>query len=871
MANGWKRTKESELEEEVRAHLKMSAREYSDRGESQESAEQSAHREFGNESLVKETVRDMWRGQWWEELVQDIRFGARLLRKNLQFTLVAVITLALGIGANTAIFSLVNGILLRPLPYPHPEQLLRATGFYPKGAFNALREQVTTMGVVAYAEGHELNLTGRREPVRLNATFVSAELFSVLGTGPQLGKVFAPGEDLAGHSHSVILSNALWRNRFAADASVIGSWIQLEGLQRQVVGVMPADFRFPSPETELWVPLNIDSSNTQSYWAGDFMPVIGRLHQNATMQQASAEIGLFQSRIAKAFPWPMPSNWNAGIAMQPLQDGIVEDVRSHLLILLAAVSLVLLIACANVANLTLSRAAARAKEIAIRTSLGAGRRRIVRQLVVESLVLAFCGGALGLLLASVGMSLLKSTFPVNTPRLSDTHLDWYVLLFTLGLTIVTGVLCGLAPALQSSRSELTESLKAGSRGSTLSGSIVVRRALVISELALAVLLASGAGLLIRSLWSLSHVYPGFRAENVVTARITPNETFCENPGRCFSFYKELVDRVRATPGVRDAALVSTLPLDGRVNKRSVEIENHARTPESAQPLLWLNPVSPGYMKLMNISVLAGREFTESDVSPSAHVAIVSAATAKRFWPQQDALGKHIRFLGQRDWCTIVGIAGDVRGFDLRNDKPEWMDGVFYVPYGPDAILENGNVPAEMTMVVSSLQGQSQLGASIRSIAASLDPDTPVAEIRTLPAVVAGAASSTRSVTSLFGAFAALALALGAVGIYGLISYFVAQRSREIGIRIALGAQKSDVLKLVLQEGVSLTLAGVGAGLAAAFALTRFLSGLLYGVKPTDPAGFIAVAVLFGVVALLASYLPARRALRVDPMVALRYE
>ncbi|HMI50230.1 MAG TPA: ABC transporter permease [Candidatus Saccharimonadales bacterium] len=871
MANWWKRTKDSELEEEVRSHLEMSAREYSDRGESRESAERSAHREFGNESLVKATVRDLWRGQWWEELLQDFRFGARLLRKNVRFALVAVITLALGIGANTAIFSLVNGILLRPLPFPHPQQLLRATGFYPKGAFSALREQVTTMDVATYAEGHELNLTGHREPVRLNATLVSAELFSVLGKDPQLGKVFVPGEDLAGRNNSAILSYALWKNRFAGDGNVIGSWIQLEGVQRQIVGVMPADFRFPSPQTEVWVPLNIDSSNIQSSWAGDFMPVIGRLHQNATMQQASAEIGLFQSRIAKAFPWPMPSNWNAGIAMQPLHEGIVEDVRSRLLILLAAVTLVLLIACANVANLTLSRATVRAKEIAIRTSLGAGRKRIVRQLMVESVVLAFFGGTLGLVLASAGTSLLKATFPANTPRLADTSLDWHVLLFTLGLTIATAVLCGLAPALQSSRSELTESLKAGSRGSTLSGNIVVRRALVISELALAVLLASGAGLLIRSLWSLSHLYPGFRAEDVITARIRPNESFCENPGRCFSFYKELVDRVRATPGVHDAALVSTLPLDGRVNKRSVEIENYATTSESAQPLLWLNPVSPGYMKLMNIAVLGGRDFSESDTLPSAHVAIVSAATAKRFWPQQDALGKHIRFVGQKDWCMIVGIAGDVHGFDLRNDKPEWMDGVFYVPYGPDAVLENGKVPAEMTMVVSSSQDQSQLGASIRSIASTLDPDTPVADIKTLLAVVSDAANSSRSVTSLFGAFAALALVLGAVGIYGLISYFVAQRSREIGIRIALGAQKSDVLKLVLQEGVSLTLAGVGAGLAVAFALTRFLSSLLYGVQPTDPVDFIAVAFLFGAVALLASYLPARRAMRVDPMVALRYE
>lgn len=866
-----KENREDELAEEIRNHLQQSAQDRIDRGATTDEAQQAAQHEFGNVGLVQAATRDNWRFIHFDELLQDIRYGARVLRKNLRFSLVAIFTLALGIGANTAIFSLVNGILLRSLPYPHPEKLVRITGSYPQGGFGALREQVRAIEPAAYAEGHEFNLTGRGEPVRLSGTLVSAEFFSVLGINAEMGRTFAPGEDTGGQSNLVLLSHSLWEQRFASNPNVIGNWINLEGVQRQIIGVMPGDFRFPSQQTQVWVPLNIDPRNTPSFWAGDFMPVIGRLRGDSSMAQATAEIVLFQSRVVKMFPWPMPANWNAGISVVSLQDGLVSDIRDRLLILLAAVALVLLIACANVANLTLSRAAVRAKEIAIRTSLGAGRRRIVNQLITESIILAFAGGALGILLASLGLSLLKSTLPGDTPRLSDVTMDWRVLLFTALLTIATGVLSGIAPALQSSRSELTETLKSGSKGSTLSSGRRVRTTLVVTELALAVLLASGAGLLIRSLWSLSHQNPGFRTENIWTARITPNESFCSNPDRCLQFYSELLNRLRATPAVTNAALVSTLPLDGKVIKRSIDLENHAASPESVHPLLWMNPVSPGYMNLMGISMLRGREFSEADTSANARVAVVSASTARRFWPGQDALGKHIRLDGQKDWCTIVGVASDVRSYDLRQNVPEWMDGFFYVPYGPDATLENGRVPAEMTLVIRSNRTQSRIEETVRGLTSELNPETPVAGMKSMHIVVSNAAAAPRSVTSLFVAFAGLALALGIVGIYGVISYFVAQRTREIGIRISMGAQRSDILKLVLREGLSLTFAGVAIGLVSAYAFTRFLSSLLYGVTATDAVDFAVVAILFSVVALAACYIPARRAMRVDPMVALRYE
>jgi predicted permease len=744
------------------------------------------------------------------------------------------------------------------------------TGFYPKGAFAAMREQMQTMKVAAYAEGYEFNLTGVGEPIRLNATPVSAELFSLLGAEPQIGRTFRSGEDQAGQNAFVILSHSLWQQRFASDPAVIGRVISLEGVPRQIVGVMPADFRFPSPKSEVWVPLEIDSRNTAGYWAGDFMPVIGRLRPGTTLAQAGAEIRLFQARVGKLFPWPMPAAWNADVTAVSLQGGIVSDVRTRLLILLAAVGLVLLIACANVANLTLSRAAAREKEIAIRTSMGAARHRVLRQLLTESLLMAGIGGVLGLLVSGIGLSLLRSALPAGTPRLEDVAIDWQVLLFAAALVMLTGILSGLAPAFQCSRTEVTESLKSGSRGSTQGGSRRLRNALVISELALAVLLVSSAGLLIRSLWTLSHVDPGFRSQNLLTARITPVESFCNDPGRCFSFYRSLVNQTLALPGVSGAAVVNTLPLGGRVHKRSLRYEGFAPSGAEPEPLLWMNTVSPGYFSLMSIPVLRGREFTEADTTGVASAVILSAGTAQEFWPGEDAVGKHVHLEGQKEWRTVVGVVAEVRGYDLQHNSPEWTQGTFYVPYGPGATLENGSVPAALTLVVRSSMG-ARLEESVRRLVASLNPEAPVTEVRPLAEVFSGAASAPRSVALLFGAFAGLALVLGVVGIYGVISFFVGQRTREFGIRLALGARRKDLLGLVLSEGLSLAFVGIGAGLAAAFGLTRFLRTLLYGVSPTDSLDFAVVAALFALVALAACYIPARRAMRVDPIVALRYE
>jgi predicted permease len=803
--------------------------------------------------------------------LQDVRYALRMLRKNPGFTAIAVLTLALGIGANTAIFSVVSGLLLRPLPYPNPDQLVSVTGSYPRGAFVAMREQARTMDVGVYAEGYEFNLTGLGDPLRLTGASVSAELFSILGARPELGRTLRAGEDIAGQDSCVILSHALWQQKFAADPQIIGRWITLEGAGYQVIGVMPPDFRFPSPETQIWIPLHIDSRQPEKYWGGDYMPMIGRLRPGVTMAQAAAEARSLQARLRILFPWPMPPSWNADVTAVNLQKGMVSDERARMLILLGAVALVLLIACANVANLMLSRAATREREFAIRSVLGAGRQRMIRQLLTESSLIAFIGGALGLILAVNGLSLLKSALPADLPRLTDIGIDWRVLCFTAALALLTGIVFGLAPSLHFSRTNFGESLKSGARGSSASGIRGLRTGLVTSEVAVAVLLVIAAGLLIRSLWALSHVNPGFRADYILTARINPNESFCEQPGRCASFYHELLDRVRALPGVNGAALISTLPLGGRVAKLSAEVEEHPPSSSEPYPLFWDNIVSPDYFRLMNIQILSGRAFTDADASASPPVVIVTAATARRYWPGENPIGKHITPALENNWYTVAGVVADVRGYDLQHNVPEWMDGAVYVPYGPYTQGEGGSRPVQMTLTVRTSTDQTQTANLLRSTVAELNPEVPVTEVRSMGSFLSDAVSTPRSTTALFVAFAALALGLGVTGIYGVLSYFVAQRTREIGIRVALGAQRSNVFGLVLMEGAKMSGLGILIGIAAALALTRLMQSLLYGVGTSDPLTFLGVVIVIAIVTLLACYLPARRAMRVDPMVALRYE
>jgi predicted permease len=869
----WRGNRQRQLEQEISSHLEMAKGHRLARGESAQHAASAARREFGNVSLVQHVARDQWGWVWIEEFLQDVRYAARVMWRNFGVTLVAVLTLVLGIGANTAIFSLVDGVLLRPLPLPQADRLVALTTYYPKGAFAVMRNQSRTMDIIANSDAAFFNLTGGDSPVRLNGTSVSTNWFNVLGVQAAVGRTFQEGEDQPGKNDLVILSHALWERRFGSDTDVIGRSILLEGVSRQVVGVMPADFRFPSPKTELWVPLNLDPRKSGDYWGSSYMPITARLRPGVTPEQAQADLKELRPKILAAFAWRMPDDTWAKSRVMSLQEAIVGDVRTSLLILLGAVGLLLLIACANVANLLLARATTRQKEIALRAALGASRWRIVRQLISESVLMSVIGGALGLAAARYGLSILKSMLPAGTPRLADVAVDTRILVFTALLSVVTGILFGLVPAAGASKVDLTKSLKTGDRSGT-SGNSRLSRILVIGEVAVSVVLVIAAALLVKSLWNLSNANPGFRAESILTARITPNQSFCAEVGRCQTFYNDLLARVRALPEVKDAAAVNGLPLGGSFETVPADVEGYAVAAGAHVPMFLERVVTPDYLRVMGIPLLQGRALTEADAGQNAQRAgLITKSTAARYWPGEDPIGKHFKPRWMQEWWTIVGVVGDVRENTITRNWEDWLDGEIYTPYGPHAIAESGPEapPAELTLVMRTTQTPNQLAGDLQNVVSQLNGDVPVTQIETLRGWVAEAISGPRSTASLFALFAALALVLGAIGVYGVISYSVAQRTREIGIRMAMGARRQQVLRLIVGQGAVLALTGVAVGLLGALLLTRLMSSLLYGVGAADLSTYAWVALLLVVVAVAASYIPARRAMHVDPIVALRYE
>jgi len=861
-----------DLSEEIREHLEEKTNELIERGMSPAEASLAARREFGNVTLIEERGRDAWRWVSLEDLLSDLRYGARALRKNSGFTLVAVLTLALGIGANTAIFSLVNAVLLRPLQFVEPDRLVSLSehNWYPQAGFVEMRRTLRTIDVAAYLPGVEFNLTGQGEAARLTGTRVSANFFSLLGVQAELGRIFQPGEDQPGNNSKVVLTHTLWQDKFHGNPSVIGRQIMLGDVSREVVGVMPADFRLASSKTQFWVPFNLDPA-ADTYWRAEWVPVTGRLREGATIAQAQAEVDLLQHRLLPMFPWKMPANTWEPARVIPLQQQMVGNVRPKLLILLGAIGLVLLIACANVANLLLARAATRQREIAVRATLGAGRWRISRQLLTESMLLGVFGAAAGLALAYFAISWLKATLPVDDiPRLATVSIDLRVLLFTGIVGILTGLLFGLAPALQLSKVDLTESLKTGSRNA-VAMSHRLRSGLAVSEIAFAVVLVTAAGLMVKSLWQLVHVDPGFRSEAILSARITPNITFCEDFRRCQSFYNALLDRVRSLPGVRGAALVNALPLNGRVAFIAAQFEGVTNEP-GAEPLLFDSVITPDYLSVMQIPLLQGRGFVDLDMAPDAEpVALITASTARKYWPGQDPIGRHVRAAWQKQWRRVVGVLADVHEDNLSRTLPAWINGAIYEPYSAHAELITRRPAVEMTLIVRGPSDSQNFAGVLREAVATLNREVPVTEVQTLRAVVSNSVSAPRSTMFLFAIFAALALVLGTIGIYGVISYSVAQRTPEIGVRMALGAQPSDIKLLIFAQGTRIALLGVVIGIAGALILTRLMTKLLYGVTASDPMTFIAVSLLLTMIALAACYIPARRAVRLDPSVALRYE
>ena len=807
-----------------------------------------------------------------EGLLRDIRFAARMLRKNLGFTAVAVVTLALGIGANSAIFSLVNGILLRPLPYAQPERLVSMWEMgMPKGALLALQSRAQAVEVAGYARDAGFNLTGLNEPLRLKGSRVSTNLFSLLGANAEIGRVFQPDEQSPAQSHVVVVSHALQQRLFGSGtqsniAQAIGRWVTIEGVNFLVIGVMPADFRFPSAETDFWIPIQVDPGGA-NLW-GDFTYVaLGRLRAGATIEQALAEYRALVPQIVKLYPWPMPAHYAEWTTLSPLQDSEVGSVRTKLLLLLGAVGLVLLIACANVANLMLLRASARQKEIAVRTALGAARGVLIRQLLTESLLIAFCGGLLGLLLAQGGLVMLRSFLPANTPRLLETSVDLRVLGFTMFLVLVTGIAFGLAPAWRATRTDIETVLRGVSQKS---GTGRARRrlsgALVIAESALMVILLIGAGLVLKSLWRLSHLEIGVPSDHVVTALITPNGSMCAKGDRCVGFYNEVQQRIAALPGVESVALADSVPF-GNVGATALAVEDHPEFSAASPYSAWYCMASPNLLRTLGIPLLAGRDFLDSDRAGEPGVVLVSRKMAERLWPGENPLGKHVRPSWMKDWRTVAGVVSDVRENSVAQQGTERVVGDIYFPAAQGLIVPL----SDARLIVRTAARPEDTASNLRAAIANIRGDVPVSQIRTMDEVLSRSISAPRSTASLFALFAALALLLGAIGIYSVVSYSVAERTREIGVRVAIGAQRSDVLKMVLGEGLKLAAAGLVIGIGAALAGSRLMQSILYEVQPLDAATYFGVAALLIAVTSIACYVPARNAMRVDPMEALRHE
>lgn len=858
-----------DLTEELEFHRRLKEQDYRDAGLSDEAAAYRSLRQMGNLTLVREESRNMWSFLTVERLWQDLVYALRMFWKNPGFTAVAVISLALGIGGNAAVFSLVNALLIQPLPYQQPERLVRITQVYPKAGFVTFQQQSRTMDVASVTPGPEFNLTGQGEAIRLFGSTISVNLFSLLGVSMERGRSFERGEDQPGKDDVVILSHALWASKFGSDPQILDRVILLNGMGRRVVGIMPKGFDYPSARVQLWVPSRIDPSIMPDYW-GVFTPLVGRLREGATIAQAQNEVPGIVTRIRGMFPFPMKRDWNANAEIIPLQQDIVGDIRGKLLILLSSVGVVLLIACANVASLLLSLTSVRRKEISLRAALGAGRGRILRQLLTESVVLSLIGGGLGLYLGSAAISIFQSVLPRDLPGATSIGMDFRVFGFAALLATFTGIVFGIVPAWSAAKVDLTESIKTGSQRFTGQYSSRFRNWLIGGELALTLVLVVAAGLLIKTLYVISQVNPGFQGDRILTIRVTPNPSMCQERANCIAHYNELQRRARDIGGVSEVAIANTLPMDGRftISSIPVELEDHPKSVDFPAPMFWGGAVSPGYFQMMHIHLLAGRTFTEADSENAAGVALISASTAKRYWPDENAVGKHIKESSEQQWRTVVGIVADVRQFSLAQAPPDFISGAIYMPYA-QSVQGNRQIPTAMNLLVRTPADPLIVGREMRRLAHDQNPNIPVGEVQTMDGIMTASIANHRSTMSLFISFAIAAIALAMAGIYGLVSYSVSQRTYEIGVRMAIGATKRDVVALVLKQSLRVALAGIAIGVVAAFILTRFLASFLYGVAATDPLTFSVVVALLMVATVIASCVPAWRASRVDPISALR--
>ena len=797
-------------------------------------------------------------------LAQDVRYGARLLLRQRAVTSIAVLTLAIGIGANTALFSAVDAVLLRPLPYPDPDQLVMV---WEKRPAEGVMDNVvapadyldwthlnTVFSAIAAQTTSTADLTGVGEPVRLFAGMVSPAFFDVLGIKPALGRTFRSDEAVPGQHHVVILGDGIWRTRFGADPAVIGRRLRLNGVSWDVVGVLPPTFEFPDKTIDIWSPLPIEGGQAQPR-ANHFLSVYARLKPGRTVAQARAEMDGIGQRLEKEFP---DTNRGHGAFVTPMHDQFVQPVRTGLLLLLGAVAFVLLIACVNIANLLLARAASRTREMAVRAAVGASRARLLGQALTESVMLALLGGTAGVLVARWSIGLLPLLVPTDAPVLGidRLRLDVRVLAFALGVSVATGLLFGLLPAWQMSRADVNRGLKEGGR-SAAGARRRLRSALVVVEIALASLLLVGAGLTLRSFRSLLASDSGISPDHVLSATVALPGSRYREPAQQATTFQNIERRLAAIPGVRAVGATSHLPLSGADSRRGIAIEGRQPTPDvptRAHP----RGVLPGYFRTMGITVIAGRSFADADAARAPEVVIVNQTMARRYWPGTSPIGRRVRLVGEENWRQVVGIVQDVRHWGLdRPVNPELYFPALQYPFGT------------MSFVVQSSEDPAALVSAIRENVRAVDPNLPVSSVRTMNDVAASSLNARRIVLILIAVFAALALVLAAAGIYGVMSHLVALRAAEIGVRMSLGADATRIMTLVVREGIVQALAGLALGMTAGVILMRALSSWLYSVSPFDPMTLVSVAVMLLLTALLACTAPARRAMRVDPVVALR--
>lgn len=863
---------EQELTEEVQAYLDMIIELKIEEGCQPAEARRAALIELGGVEQVKEQVREVRMGHYLEMMWQDLRYGARMLMKNPGFSLIAVITLALGIGANTAIFSVVNSVLLRPLPYPQSERLVyvweslrsdpsNADSMTPYN-FTDIRER--NQSFEAYFTFRYTNkaLTGEGIPESLNSIDASADFGRVMGVSAALGRVFTADEDQPGKDNVVMISNGLWQRYFNASTQVIGQSIQLNGEPHTIIGVMPAGFNFPNPDIDIWKPLALDLSKYQRSSA--FLQGVARLKDGVTLAQARVDLLAIAAQLEQQYP-----NTNGNVTFKPvlLRTEWVGEIEKPLLILFGAVVFVLLIACVNVANLMFGRATARWKEIALRSALGASRWSLIRLLLTESVLLALMGGALGLLLAFYGINTLTRINPDAIPSRNQVTIDGFVIVFTFAISLITGVLFGLVPAWQATRTDLNQALREDSRTATGAGRLMrIRSFLVVAEISLSLVLLAGAGLLLQSFWKLLQINPGFRPESVATCLVSlPRVNYPELRQRA-DFFRHVLDELRAQPGVESAAAVTAIPFGGSRGQSSFRIDG--RTDGANDPSADRHQASPGYFQTIGIPLLAGRDFSDSDDFTHPGVVIINEAAARQFWPDENPIGKSLT-VGMQDEITLYGkaVSREIIGI-VGNVKHEKLNDVVQ----PELYLPVWQLPVDgLSLLVRGQAKGDNLINGMRSAVQSVDKNLPVRRARLLESSLTKSVAPQRFVTMLLMLFAGIALLLAAVGVYGVMSYTVAQRTHEIGIRMALGAQTIDILKMVVGQGMRLALAGVGIGLIASLAFARLMQSLLFNVSATDPVTFVAIASLLVSIALLACYLPARRAAKVDPMIALRHE